>query len=205
MDILEYTRQFCSGLQLAKKTKYQFGVLAFDLGEIGPDPHPPKFECVTAANFKIGAAGPSGPWIVQNQHWTPVMTLAVDKDGNYAREKKSGDYRVGSHAESGETICSERWLLGGLSGYLKPYFKEYGRLPLSVSLYSVMTPCSRCNAYMRRYPGSKHTILGEQTVGTVGRWYFAYSQNYPAEYFDDAAGDRATAELGSSGWNISKG
>lgn len=189
MDILEYTRQFCSGLQLAKKTKYQFGVLAFDLGEIGPDPHPPKFECVTAANFKIDAAGPSGPWIK-----TETM-----------REKRN---RVitewGATLKVAKPSARKRWLLGGLSGYLKPYFKEYDRLPLSVSLYSVMTPCSRCNAYMRRYPGSKHTILGEQTV-TVGRWYFAYSQNYPAEYFDDAAGHRATAELGSSGWNISKG
>ena len=36
MNILDYTRQFCLDIQRTKKTKYQFGVLAFDLGEIGP-------------------------------------------------------------------------------------------------------------------------------------------------------------------------
>jgi hypothetical protein len=36
VDILDFVRQFSSDLSLAKKTKRQYGVLAFDLGEVGP-------------------------------------------------------------------------------------------------------------------------------------------------------------------------
>jgi hypothetical protein len=87
MDILEYVRQFCTDLQLAKKTKYQYGVLAFDLGEVGPNPHPPDFKPVTVVDDRVEAAGPSGPWIVQSRNWSPVGTL-VAKDGSYALDRR---------------------------------------------------------------------------------------------------------------------
>jgi hypothetical protein len=201
MDILDFVRQFCTDLQLAKKTKYQYGVLAFDLGEVGPDPHAPECKPVTVVDERIGAAGPSGPWVVQNRNWSPVDTLVV-KEGSYALDKK-GDYRAETYGKS-EKICSERWLLGGISGYLKPYYAAYGRFPLSVSLYSVMTPCKKCNAYMRRFPSANHTVVGQQASGTIGRWYFAYSDNYDWNYDDVATGDAATAELGLSGWVVRK-
>ena len=202
MDILEYVRQFCTDLQLAKKTKYQYGVLAFDLGQIAPDPHPPECKPVTVVDDRFDAVGPSGPWVVQNRNWSPVETLVV-KDGSYALDRQR-DCRAETYGKS-EKICSERWLLGGLSGYLKPYYAAYGRFPLSVSLYSVMTPCKKCNAYMRRFPGSNHTVVGRQASGTMGQWYFAYSDNYDWDYGDVATGDAATAELSLSGWVVRKG
>ena len=77
-------------------------------------------------------------------------------------------------------------------------------LPKAVSLYSVMTPCKKCNAYMRRFPSSNHTVVGRQASGTMGHWYFAYSDNYDWDYGDVATGDAATAELSLSGWVVRK-
>jgi hypothetical protein len=202
MDILTFVRQFCSDLKLVKKTKYQYGVLAFDLGEVGPNSHPPEFKSVAVADDRVNAAGPSGPWIVQNRNWSPVAAPVI-RDGNYALDRQ-GDYRAETYGKS-EKICSERWLLGGLSGYLKSYVSVYGRFPLSVSLYSVMTPCKKCNAYMRRFPSAAHTVIGERTSATIGTWYFAYSENYDWDYADAATGDAATVGLASLGWVVRKG
>src|SRR5262249_55540929 len=106
----------------AKKTKSQYGVLAFDLGQAAPGPHPPECKLVTVVNDRIDAASPSGPWIVQTRNWSPVQTLVV-KDGSYALDRQ-GDYRAETYGKS-EKICSERWLLGGLAGYRKPYYAAY--------------------------------------------------------------------------------
>ena len=202
MDILDFARLYCSDLHLAKKTKAQFGVLAFDLGEVAPDPHPPERRAYTEVKERISDTGPSGPWIVQNRKWSPVETLVV-QDGAYALDRQ-GDYRADTYGRR-ETICSERWLLGGLAGYLKPYFQAFGRFPLSVSVYTVMTPCPACNSYLRRFPTSPHNTAGKQGGGaTIGKWYLAYSTNYDFAYADAATGDRATSDLGTAGWVVRK-
>ena len=192
---------FALASNLPRRRRYQHGVLAFDLGEVGPDLHPPEFKPVTVVDDRVNATGPSGPWIVQNRNWSPVTTLVI-KEANYSLDRQ-GDHRAETYGKS-EKICSERWLLGGLSGYLKPYVSAYGRFPLSVSLYSVMTPCKKCNAYMRRFPSATHAVVGEQRSATIGRWYFAYSDNYDWDYEDTAAGDAATGELRSLGWVVRK-
>ena len=158
LDILDFVRLYCSDLHLAKKTKAQFGVLAFDLGEVAPDSHQPERRAYTEVKEGIGDTGPSGPWIVQNRKWSPVETLAV-QDGAYALDRQ-GDSRAGTYGRR-ETICSERWLLGGLADTQKPYVRAFGRFPLSVSVYTVMTPCPACNSYLRRFPASPHNMVGQ--------------------------------------------
>jgi len=133
LDILDFVRLYCSDLHLAKKTKAQFGVLAFDLGEVAPDSHQPERRAYTEVKEGIGDTGPSGPWIVQNRKWSPVETLAV-QDGAYALDRQ-GDSRAGTYGRR-ETICSERWLLGGLAGYPKAVRSGVWPVPaISLGLY----------------------------------------------------------------------
>ena len=202
MNVGEYVGLHMSGLRLSRATEQQFGVLAFDLGEVGPDPHPPPLVAQSSLDDRPSSGSPSGPWGVQVRQWRPALTLAEAGDGAY-RLDKHGDLLVAEYG-SPSKICSERWLLGGLSGYLRRYQRAHGRMPLSVSLFTLMTPCEKCNAYMRRFPGAAHLPLGAAEGGTIGVWNLWYTKDYIG-YATPAEGDARTRELTNYGWRVTKG
>jgi hypothetical protein len=157
LDILDFVRLYCSDLHLAKKTKVQFGVLAFDLGEVAPDPHQPERRAYTEVKEGIGDTGPSGPWIVQKSgrrskpwrcrtepmHWTGRAILAL------------------AHTVAARRSAQSDGFSADLPDTQKPYVRAFGRFPLSVSVYTVMTPCPACNSYLRRFPASPHNMVGQ--------------------------------------------
>jgi hypothetical protein len=225
VNILEYVRHCFPSPQLSGKTQDQFGVLAFDLGEVGPNPRPPPIQVQRTVQDKdhpSAAVSPSGPWAVQVRNWSSALKLQTTPEGTYKLDKpkrgKEPDYLIASYG-SRSKICSERWLLGGLTGYLKRYHDAYGRLPLSVSLYSFMMPCAACNGYMRGFPGALHTPLDGKEGATIPKWYLAYTADYtmsdpdkarsdrkPTDRYSSVAeGDGRTAELWAFHWHVMKG
>ncbi len=132
----------------------------------------------------------------------PPRTLATTGDGAYKLDRH-GDPLI-SEYEKPSKVCSERWLLGGLAGYLRRYHRAHGRMPLSVSLFTLMTPCENCNAYMRRFPGATHSPLGSAVSGSIGAWHLWYTENYVG-YATPAEGDAKTKELIGHGWSVTKG
>jgi hypothetical protein len=187
---------------MSNRTEKQFGVLAFDLGEIGPNSHPPQVKSYTQITHNISDSGPSGPWIIQTNYWRPVWSLSETPEG-YNRLDRHGDYIPESFG-SRENIHSEKWLMGGLNGYLETYHKAHRRMPLSVNLYSYMAPCGRCVEYLKRFPGGKHAIRDSDATVSIGRWYIGYSANYDREYPDIRAADVVVGELGKHGWTVIK-
>ena len=118
MDILKFVQTYCAGFKLSSRTNSQFGVLAFDLGDVSAA-HPPKEQNYTTVNDEVVEGQPSGPWSVQVRSWKPVVELVVE-NGKY-KVDKNGELIAKSYGEK-EIICSERWLLAGLPRYLEAYY-----------------------------------------------------------------------------------
>ena len=207
MEIQVFVDRFVRKPAGSKKTEIQFGVLAFDLGIIGNDGHPPPYQ-LSQFSDQLRANSPSGPWCVEIHNWSPALEV---------RETRRG-YTVETSGRR-ERLHAEEWLMGGLIGYLRRYTNEYGALPVSVALYTVMSPCLQCVHYLERFPRATYPRRN-QGGGTIPHWNLSYSQVYlrPVENPDpqpprfsrftkDGYGDSAEATarvngLRSFGWNV---
>lgn len=200
MDIFNLVSDLKKYIKMSGKTNSQFGIIVFDIDELRLEDLNLKEGSII--NDEPEALSPFGPWFVQTHSWAPVKELVTRRDGSYALDK-NGEHIAKSHGHR-ETICSERWLLGGFTAYLKKYMDAKGAIPKSVTLFSLMTPCSKCNTYMQRFPAGKHEGQSGSSY-QIGRWNLAYTKNYDKEYKSASDGDSAASSLTNFGWTVRKG